>query len=180
MGKRMGTALLLGAWLAATLFMWVVATQNFRLVDRLLAAPAPDFARRIAGLASGEARLLLRYQASEVNRWFFDRWGWAQLGLGVLLSILVSRAAVPRKIRIPIFWMLLIAAVLQIYVVPETIRLGRLLDFAVRTPPPPEEASFWRLHAAYAALDMLKFLLGVYAAAGLLRDKSWLDAARGS
>ena len=32
-------ALLLGAWLAGTLFMWSVATQNFRLVDRLLASP---------------------------------------------------------------------------------------------------------------------------------------------
>ncbi|HZS52513.1 MAG TPA: hypothetical protein VFA54_16720 [Bryobacterales bacterium] len=180
MSKRIGTALALGAWLAATLFMWLVATQNFHLVDRLLAAPSPDFARRIAGLASGEARLLLRYQASEVNRWFFDRWGWTQLGLGVILSILVSRAAFPRKIRISIFLMLLIAAVLQIYVVPEIVRLGRLLDFAVRTPPPPQEVFFWRLHAAYTALDMLKFLLGVYVAAGLLRDKSWADAAQRS
>ena len=55
---------------------------------------------------------------------------------------------------------------LQFYVVPETIRLGRLMDFVPREPPPPEAAPFWRLHGAYTALDMLKFLLGL--AAGIL------------
>jgi hypothetical protein len=57
--------------------------------------------------------------------------------------------------------MLLITVFLQLYVVPETVRLGRLLDFVPREPPPPEAAPFWRLHHTYTGLDMLKFLLGL-------------------
>ncbi len=165
MRHRTGIALLLGAWLAGTLFMWAVATQNFRLVNRLLASPSPQITSR---LAPSDTRLLMRYQASEVNRLFFDRWGWVQVCLGVILLSLVYRATPDRPLRLLVLLMLLAAAAAQFYVVPETIRLGRLLDFAQRTPPPPEAAPFWRLHTAYTVLDMLKFLLGIAGAVRLL------------
>lgn len=170
MGRKTLASFVLGAWLGATLFMWSLATQNFRLVDRLLASPAPAFQAHIASLPSGEARLLMRYQASEVNRLFFDRWGWAQLLLGAIFAWLVFRSSADLSLRAVAVLMLLIAAAMQFGVVPETIRLGRALDFAVRNPPPPETAPFWRLHAAYTTLDMLKFLLGVYGAARLARS----------
>ena len=150
--------------------MWAVATQNFRLVDRLLASPTQEWSVRAAPLASGDARLLMRYQASEVNRLFFDRWGWTQLGLAVGFFWLMFRGSTDRLLRVTALLMLLIAAALQFVVVPETIRLGRVLDFAARSPAPPESAPFWRLHTAYTALDMLKFLLGVTALARLSRS----------
>ena len=73
---------------------------------------------------------------------------------------------------------LLITVVLQLYVVPETIRLGRLLDFVPREPPPPEEAPFWRLHHTYTALDMLKFVLGLGVAATLALGRGTRVAAQ--
>lgn len=164
-------AFMLGAWLGATLFMWAVATQDFRIVDRLLASPAPEMGERVARLGAPDARLLMRHQASEVNRLFFDRWSWTQIGLGVVFLLLVLRSSSDRLLRVTAVLMLIIAATLQFAVVPETVRLGRLLDFAPRSPAPPEVARFWRLHAAYTTLDMLKFLLGVF---GLVR----LAAAR--
>lgn len=172
MHGKSSMAFVLGAWLAGTLFMWAVATQNFRLVDRLLASPSPQFSAHVAPLPPGDARLLMRYQASEVNRLFFDRWGWTQLALGVILLGMAWRGSADRPLRIAALLMLLIAAGLQLGVVPETIRLGRLLDFVPHSPGslgPPEVAPFWRLHTAYTALDMLKFLLGVFAATRLLR-----------
>jgi hypothetical protein len=65
--------------------------------------------------------------------------------------------------------MVLIGAGLQLAVVPEAIRLGRLLDFAPRSPAPPELAPFWRLHNAYTTLDSVKLLLGIFGLARLLR-----------
>jgi hypothetical protein len=65
--------------------------------------------------------------------------------------------------------MLLIVLFLQLHVVPETIRLGRILDFLPREATPPEAAPFWRLHHTYTGLDMLKFLLGVASALALMR-----------
>ncbi len=161
--------MLLGAWLAGTLLMWAVATQNFRLVDRLLGSPSPDFAERAKPLAPGDDRLLMRYQASEANRLFFGRWGWVQLAIGVLFAWFVFRLPPDATLRGVAVLMLLLVAATQFYVVPETVRLGRLLDFAARTPAPPEAAPFWRLHHAYTALDMLKFVLGAVAAARLIR-----------
>jgi hypothetical protein len=162
-------ALIIGSWTAGTLFMWAVATQNFRLVDRILASPPPAWTERAGSLASSDARLLMRYQASEVNRLFFERWGWAQIALGLLLAALVFTAPTPRWLRLSALLMLLIAVALQFAVVPETVRLGRLLDFAPRDVPPPEYAPFWRLHAAYTLLDGTRLLLGVYAAFRLVR-----------
>ena len=52
----------------------------------------------------------------------------------------------------------LIVVGLQLYVVPETIRLGRQIDFQSRQTETAEQAAFWRLHHAYTGLDMLKFL----------------------
>jgi hypothetical protein len=150
-------ALVLGAWIAGTLFMWAVATQNFRVVDRLLPSH-PD------------SRLLMRHQASEVNRLFFDRWGWAQIALGAIFTWLAfSTPTTPRTLRWCAIAMLLIALTLQFAIVPETIRLGRLLDFAPRDPPPPESAPFWRLHAAYTGLDGTRLLLSLFAAFRLVR-----------
>jgi hypothetical protein len=162
-------ALIIGAWSAGTFFMWAVATQNFRLVDRILASPPPAWAQRAASLAPTDARLLMRYQASEVNRLFFERWGWAQIVLGALLAALVFTAPTPRFLRLSALAMLLIAVALQFAIVPETIRLGRILDFAPRDVPPPEYAPFWRLHAAYTILDGARLLLGLYAAFRLAR-----------
>jgi len=151
--------------------MWSVATQNFRLVDRLLGSPAPEVSRRSAPLAPGDARLLMRHQASEANRLFFNRWGWTQLALGVALLWLVFSAPADSTLRAAALLMLAIAAALQFVVVPETVRLGRALDFALLSPAPPEAAPFWRLHTVYTVLDLLKFLLGILATGRLLRGR---------
>lgn len=166
---RLLSAFVLGAWMAGTLFMWSLATQNFRLVDRLLTPPTEEVSRRTAPLAPGDARLLMRYQASESNRLFFMRWGWTQLGLAMVFAWLSFRWTADRRLKIAALVMLAIAVGLQAAVVPETVRLGRLLDFAARQPAPPEAAPFWRLHHAYTALDAGKLLLALFAATRLIK-----------
>jgi hypothetical protein len=96
-----------------------------------------------------------------VNRLFFEGWGLLQPPLAVLVMLLAWRSGSARAIVAAAALMLLITVFLQLYVVPETVRLGRLLDFVPREPPPPEAAPFWRLHHTYTGLDMLKFVLGL-------------------
>jgi hypothetical protein len=170
MTRQVLTAAVLGAWIAGTLFMWGVATQNFRIVDRILGAPPQAWTERARPLAPGDARLLLRHQASEVNRLFFERWGWAQIALGVALAGLVVGGPSERWLRLSAVVMLLIALGLQFGVVPETVRLGRILDFLPRDPAPPEATPFWRLHAAYTALDGSRLLLCLFAVWRLIRS----------
>src|SRR6476646_9426198 len=76
------TCALLGAWIAGSLFMIMVATQNFRSVDRLLAAPGRAGAQ-VEKMGHAEARTFLRFQVSEQNRWYFETWENIQLALGL-------------------------------------------------------------------------------------------------
>src|SRR5260370_42621696 len=81
---------LLGAWIGGSLFMIMVATQNFRSVDRLLAAPGRG-GEQVEKMGRSEARTFLRYQVSEQNRWYFENYEKIQLALGVALLAAASR-----------------------------------------------------------------------------------------
>lgn len=161
MTSRMTLLFLLGAWMGATLFMWTVATQNFAVVEQIREHGSEGFMATVSGLSPEELRLALRYQASEMNRLFFEGWGMVQPPLAVAVMLLAWRSGSGRLVLVATAVMLLITVFLQLYVVPQTVYLGRALDFVPREPPPPEAAPFWRLHHTYTGLDMLKFVLGL-------------------
>jgi hypothetical protein len=167
MNRRTALALTLGGWLVGTLFMWFVATQNFATVDRILAAPPAAFQPMTATLDPAQTREVLRYEASELNRLYFDRWGYAQVLLALTAVALAWTGG--RRLRACILVAAVIAVGLQFYVVPETIRIGRSIDFQPREPETARHAEFWRLHNAYTGLDMLKFLTIAGCATALLR-----------
>lgn len=159
----------LGIWCGGSLFMWFIATQNFAVARALQDAPAEGFVEVTSGLDADAIRLATRHQAGEVNRLFFNGWGLVQIPIALLAFSLAWSARSSRALLAIIGLMLLIVLALQLYVVPETIRLGRVLDFVQRDPAPPEEAPFWRLHHTYTGLDMLKFVLGLYGVSLLVR-----------
>lgn len=171
MRMRSFASLILGAWISASLFMILVATQNFRTVDRLLDHPAPEAAESIQALeqtAPGSARSFLRYMASEQNRWFFETWEQAQLALGagflatIVLGMRRSRAAVVMSA------ILLAIVIIQHWALtPEIVRLGRLIDFTARSAASPERDRFWNLHHLYSGLEVFKLGMTV-PLAGLL------------
>ena len=150
---------LLAAWIAGTLILAAVATQNFRTVDRLLAGPTAELSRAIAPLGHDEARTVLRYLSSELNRLYFGGWGFIQLVLGVtILAGALGQRPLDRKGVIgaaAIFVIAIVMLLLNWLIVP----LGRSLDFVPHTPPPPPLAPFWRLHSAYTSLDAIKLIL---------------------
>ncbi len=155
---------LLGAWCAGTLFMWQTAIQNFAVAASVQASRDEGF-REAAGAVSDDGlRLVLRHQASEVNRLFFRGWGWAQLPLGMLAVLLAWRGGGGWRVTGATGTMLAVSVVLTLYVVPETVRLGRMMDFAAESALPEVRSAFWTLHHAYTGLDALKLLLGLASA----------------
>ncbi len=153
---------LIGAWIAGSLILVGVATQNFRTIDRLLAAPTPKFSQAIAPLGPDEPRVVLRHLSSELNRLYFRVWSLIQLALGALI---LAGAIGYRPLDKPsmtgasmIFALVIGLSVLNWLIVP----LGRSLDFVPHTPPPPGLARFWSLHFAYTFLDSLKLVLCVW------------------
>ena len=162
--------LLLGGWLLGTLLVAGVAAENFFMVDRLLQSPSPnEFQQKIAPLPPGEARVVLRYLSSELNRFYFWVWGGMELGLGGVLLALAMKNGKNRRVTIGLSLMFALGLLMLFYITPQLVEIGRGLDFAPRNPPPPELARFGLLHAAYSILDLCKLLLGIWVAVGLIR-----------
>jgi len=149
--------------------MAMVATQNFRSVDRLLAKPAAPAAQQVAKLGPGAARTLLRYQVSEQNRWYFETWGILEIAIGVvLLLVLVFGSTETNFTLLLALLMLLIAALQRFLLTPEIVALGRVIDFVPVAQPSPERSRFWMLHTAYTSMEVLKWGLGFFLTAKLL------------
>jgi hypothetical protein len=166
----------MGAWLAGTVCMSVVATENFYTIDRLLAGlPNTSFDAAVQQLGHGLARDLLRFLASELNRLYFQVWNVTQLAIGavVLWSIApvrLRRASADRDrlaeadapVARGVVAMLAIVVLMLVWLTPAIVSLGRSLDFVPRDPAPQGMQRFWILHAAYTSLEMIKLLVGVW------------------
>ena len=159
-------ALLLGAWLGGSVFMDMVATQNFRSVDRLLSAPPMQVAERIQALGGHDgARVFLRYQVSEQNRWYFQVWERVQIALGAVLFLVLAFGAGPKRLTLVLtLLMLAMVLVMHFFLTPEITRLGRTFDFA----PTADRSRFWTLHGMYSAGELIKLGLGIVLAVRLL------------
>lgn len=142
--------------------MTFVAIQNFRGVDRMLAAPAGPAAKWISATGPDGARQVLRYQVSELNRFFFENWERAQIGLGLLIcgTLLVSRSAA-RPALILSGLMLVIVVAMHLLITPRIVGLGRVIDFVPAGVYSAERAQFWRMHHLYSGLEVFKLVLGL-------------------
>ena len=172
---RVAMALVLGGWLLGTLMVAGVATQNFFIIDRILRSSAnpalqhPTFRQKLSGLAPGEAREILRYLASELNRFYFYVWGWLELAFGGFLLAGAVWGLHDRRLVVGFAVMLCLVLVSNFYLIPHLVEVGRSLDFVPRDPAPPELALFGRLHAAYSGLDLARLAVGVWMAVVLMR-----------
>jgi hypothetical protein len=170
---RTAVALLLGAWLTGTIVVGFVAAENFFTVDRLLAsADTPEFHRDAAALPPGEARVMLRHLSSELNRYYFRIWGYAELVFGALVLWLSMRGLRQKKFVIASSIMLAIVVIMAVYITPRITVVGRALDFLPRNTPPLGMAEFGMLHGAYSTLDLIKLLIGLWMAVLLVRTDS--------
>jgi hypothetical protein len=149
--------------------MDTVVIQNFKSVDRLLARPPAPAAQQINKLGPAEARMLLRHQVSEQNRWYFESWGWVAMALGAaLLMVLLFGSTETKATLVLALLMLLIAIVQRLALTPEMVVLGRIIDWVPQEQPSSERSTFWLMHNAYVGLEMLNLALGLLMAGKLL------------
>lgn len=149
--------------------MMMMATQNFRAVDRLLAAPAPAAALQVDALGKNEARMFLRHQVGEQNRWYFDTWEKLQLGLGALLLLTLFFAANGKPSMVVLSLLMLVAVGLQHWAItPQIVELGRAIDFVPEAEPSPDRIRLWDFHTAYSATEVAKLGMGLFLTGRLL------------
>jgi hypothetical protein len=153
---------LLGLWLGGGLLMAWIAIEGFRSVDQLLAAPSPVVGIQIKALGPGGARALLRYQAAEQNRRYFETWEVVQLILATgFLSFLLFGSHEGKFSLLLLLLMFLITAAQRFLMTPELSALGRTFDFIPADMPSVERNRFWMLHSLYTGSEILKWGLGL-------------------
>jgi hypothetical protein len=161
--RRLAT-LLLGAWIAGSLFMAAVAAGNFRAIDEVLDSPAPPVAESIENLQAEKVRILLRVLASEQNRRHFELWEWAQLGLGLALVGTLIFGSHSGRISLAVCGLLVVLVALQRWLLtPELVASGKAMELAYPHELAAEEARFAIYHRVYSGLELAKIGL----AAGL-------------
>jgi hypothetical protein len=149
-------------WLAGTIIMAVVATQNFWTIYRLLdAQPNPAFAAYVEKLGHDGTLELLKYLSSELNRLYFQYWNLAQLAIGILTLWLVVKLPRADKPKWQIVAMLGIVIFMTALITPGILSVGRSIDFIPRDPPPPALRTFGLLHATYTVFDGILVILGI-------------------
>ena len=146
---------LAGLWLGLLFASWAIATATFRTEESVAAlgpgAPAGD---HVARVPSETRRPLFRHLASEVNRWMFARFGWAQLALAVVVAwVAWSSGGAVRWLSIGA---LLAVAVQGALLGPAILELGRSIDFVARPLAPDVGRRFGLLHGGYVVLDLVK------------------------
>ena len=175
------STLLLGAWIGGCVFMDMVATQNFRSVDRLLASPPANVAQRVQAIGGHDAaRAFLRYQASELNRQYFTAWENTQIVLGLLLIGTLVMAGHRDRVTLWLPSLMLAVTLLMHFVLtPQITRLGRAMDFA-GTGQPASSTQFWVFHGIYSALELIKLGWGIALGIWLMlpRNNKQLTQAR--
>src|SRR5262249_44032268 len=147
---------------------WGATPEIFSATGRRLAsAPTAALAPAVQRRGQPQARDLLRYLSSELNRLYFQMWNVAQLALGAVVLWLMTRrnGAAARVVA----GMLAVVVLMLVYLTPSIVSLGRELDFVPRTPEPPGMQRFWILHAAYTSLEMLKLAAAFLVAFWLAR-----------
>ena len=170
--KTHAAAFCLGVWVMGTVCVSIVAMQNFYTIDRLLDRPShAAFTAFVEDAGREDARNVLRYLSSELNRLFFQLWNVAQIGIGgaVLWSVWGLRSPNAARLRWTIVAMLVVVVILTVGITPQILAIGRSIDFVPRDPPPPAVATFGVLHAAYTLLELAKCGAAAVAALWIFR-----------
>jgi hypothetical protein len=161
------SALLLGAWLGASIVIDVAVTQNFQAVDRFLEAPGnPVTSAQLNTIGRAQERIILRRNAAEENNWIFLNWERVEFFIRGGLFLLLLFGDRPQKLMLGLsLALILILGAEHFFLTPRITELGRTVDDLAKTDP--QYKTFWTLHGFYSGLDILK-MLTVFAMAARL------------
>jgi hypothetical protein len=166
--RRMAT-FLLGIWIGCGTLMALLVVENLRSAARVMDAPAPPAGKLIEKLGTGDASLLLSYQAAEQSRYYLSLWENAQMALAVMLGACLFLGTQKRILPLAFCAGMLLLVLFQHFAVtPELVFRGREADF------PPGNTAFGTrtrvllLAQVYWAAEALKFLIGAVLTAYLL------------
>ncbi|MDX1983949.1 MAG: DUF4149 domain-containing protein [Bryobacteraceae bacterium] len=160
MHTRRFSMAILGVWVGITVAMVFIAIQNFKAVDQLLEAPSGPASKMMVQLGVSSSRMLLRYQVSELNRFYFDVYGTAQIWLALLLAGTLLFATNGNRLTMVLCALTFLVVIFEkFWLTPEITYLGRLVDFVPEMVVSAERSRFWSFRSAYSSAEAVKGLL---------------------
>jgi hypothetical protein len=153
--------LLIGIWFGSILVTVLAVPRSFHSVDVVMADPAPEAAKAIREIGPVRARMVLHHQISEANRMLLAWWGWAQMGLGLLVFGIVLFGTRSGRVAIGLAGaMLLVAVATQFLLIPRLHEISRATDFTPAMAASPNADRFLVLHRGFAAFEAVVGVLG--------------------
>jgi hypothetical protein len=172
MHTRRLASFLVGSWMLAILIFGFISTQNMGNVDRILASPPGPVAKDIEDLGTDITRMLMRYQATELNRFLAETWGVAQIGLGAAVLSAVLFTAHRSKFLIYATCVMILIALFQVaYIRPSMNALGRSFDFLPLSAATRERDSYQSYSTMYTVAEVIKLIVGLLLSSRLLFDR---------
>jgi hypothetical protein len=160
MSSRRISVFLLGFWLACMMFMGWVAMHNLGSVDPILKQSDRQLQREIKDIGYDRVKTLLRFEAAELNRYFFYKGEWLQLLLALITTLVLLDATSANKLTMVIMaGMILMILVQHFLIEPEMVELGRGLDFAAADQMLDERRAFSTYHTYYSSIEVIKIAL---------------------
>jgi hypothetical protein len=173
MNSRRLVCFLLGLWMGGGLLLLWVAAGDSGSVDRLMARPHPVATAQFNALGRSDARLLLRYQVAEQNRWYLQTWEEVQIVIGAVFFFFLLFATRENQFALLLVLLMIVGVLVQrLLLTPATISLGRMIDFAAANALPGERARFWVLNSWYWGVELVKWALGLVLAVRLIAHRS--------
>src|SRR5258707_12533133 len=159
MHTRRLASFILGTWLLGCLMGGFILSQNFQNVERVMNNPPGPVAKDMEDLGSDIAKLMLRYQASEMNRFLYNTWGVAQIGIGAAFLSACLFTAHRNKYLLALGAAMLAIAIFQVtYITPTMTALGRAFDFLPANAASRERDSFQSYATMYTVTEVIKLL----------------------
>jgi hypothetical protein len=156
----------------AMLIFGFISMQNMSNVDRILGSPPGPVAKDIEDLGTDIARLLMRYQATELNRFLAETWGVAQIGLGAAALSAVLFTAHRSKFLIYATCVMILIAIFQVaYIRPSMNALGRSFDFLPASAATRERDAYQSYATMYTVAEAIKLIIGLLLSCRLLFDR---------
>jgi hypothetical protein len=181
MHTRRFSVLILGVWAGISLAMFFIATQNFVAVDRILDAPAEAAGKILNHTGPEQGRALLRHQAAELNRYYFDWYGLVQILLAALLAAALLFAVQKNRLMLGIgAGLFLLVCFQKAYLTPEITALGRSFDFAAPGTVFPTRPRFRNFHMAFNVTELVKTGLMLFVGVKLLLRRENAPGSGGS
>ncbi len=142
------------------LFMGWVAIHNIGSVDPILKQSDRQLQREIKDIGYDRVKTLLRFEAAELNRYFFHKWQWVQLLLAIIVTIVLLDATSANKLTMVLMAGILLMVLVQHFLIePEMVELGRGLDFAAADQMLDERRAFRTYHTYYSSIEVIKIAM---------------------